>query len=329
MTLSLVRDQHPGWEKLDSPDYNTAEWHTSRSLKLGGSEIAAVLGLSTYASYFSVFCRKMGIDLGDKDNPAAEWGRREEPIIADKFAENHPEFTLERAPGRYVRKDRRWQLASPDGILSRDGFNVALLEVKTANESLAHHWGRPGTFDVPPGYRAQVLWYLDVLNLRQAWIAVKIGSCDYREFYLDLDSDGEAAEDLALLLERGEQFIDRLKAGDWPVPGDGSEVTYEAVRRVHPEIEDVEVEIDGELAGEYLAAELDLAEAQRRFTAARSLVLDAMGTGKHAVMADDQYRQRFAFRTARTTKDGQPGVPFLQTDKKTKDRLTIKEASEK
>ena len=326
MTLSLVRDEHPGYEFLGTPEYGTGEWHTSRSLKLGGSEIAAVLGLSEYASYYSVFCRKMGIDIGDKDSPDAEWGRRSEPSIMDRFEEDHPELNLHRSPGRYVRKDRRWQLASPDGIVGQDGFNVGVFEAKTA--MYADGWGRPGTFHVPPGYRAQVLWYLDILGLRRAWLSVRIGSCDYREFYLDLDTDQEAAEDLALLLERGSAFIDRLKAGDWPEPGDGSDATYEAARHVHPEIEDVEVEIEDELVGEYLDAELELDAAERRFTAARSRVLDAMGTAKHAVMADDERRQRFAYRTARRQADGSPGVPYLQTNKKIKSRLTIQEAGE-
>ncbi len=84
----------------------------------------------------------------------------------------------------------------------------------------------------------------------------------------------------------------------------------------------MEIEIDPELVGEYLAAELGQDAAERRFTAARSLVLNAMGTAKNAVLADDEHRQRFAYRTARTTKDGEPGVPFLMTDKRMKKIMT-------
>lgn len=323
MTLSLVRDSHPGFDKLDSPDYGTTEWHTSRSMKLGGSEIAAILGLSQWASYYSTFCKKMGVDLGDEDSEAAYWGRATEAAIQDRFEQDHPEYTLTRNPGRYVRKDRRWQLASPDGILARDGFDVALFEAKTA--MYADGWGRPGMFDVPPGYRAQVLWYLDVLGLRQAWLAVKIGAFDYREYFLDLDTDAEAAEDLALLLERGEQFIDRLQREDWPTPDDGSDVTYQAVRWMHPDIEDVEVEVPAEVAGEYLAAEIHKDEAEARFNAARCALLEAMGTAKHAVQEGDERRMRFAYRTARS-RNGEPGKPYPQTTKRMKQILTIQEA---
>lgn len=326
MTFALVRDDHPGYEKLDSPDYGTKAWHSTRLLKLGGSEVAAILGLSTYASYYSTFCRKMGIDLGDGDSEAAYWGRAKEDDVQDRFERDHPEFTMERNPGRFVRKDRRWQLASPDGILH--GAEDVLFEAKSADGMLAHQWGRSGTFDVPPGYRAQVLWYLDVLGLRQAWLAVLIGSSTYREYFLDLDNDSEAGEDLALLLERGEHFIWCLKNDVWPEPGDGSEATYQAVRQIHPEIDDTDAEIDPELAGEYLAAEIDQAAAEKRFTAARSLVLDAMGTSKNAIQAGDENRQRFAYRTARTTKDGEPGIPFLMTDKRMKKIMTIREAAE-
>lgn len=339
MTLSLVRDAHPGCTHLGYFPPGSEEWLDMRRDKIGGSEIAGILGLHEYASYFSIYCRKAGVLPEQETNPAMEWGNRLEPAVMEKFTEDYywdrrtdlgtpqGDFSIQASPGSYVRNGRPWQLATPDGIVYREGFWHAVVEAKTARYDTG--WGKPCTGEIPPGYRAQVLWNLDVLGLRLAYIPVLIGGSDFRLYVIDLDTDAEAAEDLALLLERGEQFIDRLKREDWPTPGDGSDVTYQAVRWMHPDIEDVEVEVPAEVAGEYLAAELHKDDAEKRFNAARCALLDAMGSAKHAVQEGDERRMRFAYRTYKTKGDGTPGVPYPQTTKRMKRILTIQEAGDR
>ena len=330
MTLSLVRDTHPGVTALGFFPPGSEEWLDMRRERIGGSEIAGILGLHQFASYFSIYCRKAGVLAEQDENPQMEWGNRLEGAVLAKFAEVHgedDEVSVQMSPGSFVRNDRDWQLATPDGIVIYNGMWSALVEAKTARYD--DGWGKPGTGEIPPGYRAQVLWNLNVLGLRLAYVPVLIGGSDFRIYIVDLDADEDAAEDLALLLERGEQFIDRLKNGVWPEPGDGSDVTYQAVRKMHPDIEDVEVEVTAEIAGEYLAAEMERAEAERLFNVAKCSLLNAMGNAKYAVQAGDERRQRFAFRTYKTKGDGTPGTPYPQTVRGMKQKLTIKEAGEK
>jgi phage RecT family recombinase len=144
------------------------EWHATRTLGLGGSEIAAVLGLSKYESAFSLWHRKAGGIIPESDNPAMEWGRRLEGVVAAKFAENHPDLALVNTPGTYRNRERTWQIANPDGVLFDDDrpfplAPVAIYEGKTARYD--YEWGTPGTDEIPVPYLVQVRWYMDVFGV--------------------------------------------------------------------------------------------------------------------------------------------------------------------
>src|SRR5690349_8562125 len=76
---------------LGNEPHDTPEWHALRAGGIGGSEIAAVVGLSKWTSAFELWHRKRGAIGQQAQNEAMEWGSRLEPVIAAKFAEEHPE----------------------------------------------------------------------------------------------------------------------------------------------------------------------------------------------------------------------------------------------
>ncbi|MDQ3578214.1 MAG: YqaJ viral recombinase family protein, partial [Actinomycetota bacterium] len=51
------------------------EWHAARAQGLGGSEIAAVLGLSPWESRFSLWHRKTGTASPVVENDIMYWGK--------------------------------------------------------------------------------------------------------------------------------------------------------------------------------------------------------------------------------------------------------------
>lgn len=285
------------------------EWRDLRRLRLGGSEVAAVLGLSPFESYFSLWHRKQGFAPPQPDKPEMEWGRRLEPAVAAKFLEEHPgDWHL--SPGTYQHPRRRWQIASPDALLSD-----RLLEVKTS--LYGDGWGDPGTDEIPVYYRVQTLWYLDTLDLDTAHVAVLIGGHDYREYTLRMDASAQV--DIVELRSAAEEFITSIVNNRKP-PIDGSDATYQVLREMHPEITADDVEVDATLAGEYLAAVLACKAAKEDQAMWAGRVLDAMGSARNATVDG----VRFAYRMARKTTAGEPGTPYLATDRKRLAQLTHK-----
>ena len=268
---------------LGALEPNSPEWDDIRSRGIGGSEIAAVVGLSPWVSRFALWHRKRGT-LGKQDvNAGMNWGHRLEPVVCDAFAERHDMLDIEPA-GTYCHKERPWQLANVDRLLYDDEFRpnpVGLLEVKTAHQYDAHEWGPTGTDEIPPYYRCQVLWYMDVLDVPEAHLAVLIGGSDYREYQI-----AYAADEAEWLREQGAEFWQTVLDGS-PPELDGSDATYEAVRKLHPEINGEDVEIDQALYAAYATTKKKADEAKAEHQKAKSEVLEAMGEAKRAVIVAD------------------------------------------
>ncbi|MGW7247749.1 YqaJ viral recombinase family nuclease [Streptomyces decoyicus] len=246
------------------------EWHAARRNGIGGSEIAAVLGISPYESRFSLWHRKQGLIAPVAESEEMYWGKVHEPGICRRFAELHPEHPLNVAP-TYAAAARRWQIANPDRIWGPD-----LLEAKTARA--ADGWGEQGTDEIPVHYRAQCLQYLDVLQRRRCWVAVLIAGSEYREYLVEYDP-----AEAQILRDAGAEFMASLAAGARPEI-DGHTSTYQAIKELPEGLDDIDIEITEALRDEYFAA-LDTAKAaegeKRRLA---GLVLSEIGTGHRAVV---------------------------------------------
>src|SRR4051812_37548397 len=88
----------------------TPEWYEMRADKVGGSDLAAILGLSPWQSPFSLWHQKRGDTEPDiQEKPQLEWGTRLEPVIVQAWAEKHPEYRVNYAPGAtYAHPDYPW-----------------------------------------------------------------------------------------------------------------------------------------------------------------------------------------------------------------------------
>lgn len=268
----------------------TPRFRTLREKGIGGSEIAAVMGLSPYESPFSIWHRKArpGSGFGEAEqNEAMYWGTVDEPNIARRYADLHPEYVVIEAP-LYTSKARPWQIASPDRILvDVETGERSVLEIKTSRYD--DHW-RDG---VPVHYVCQVLWYLDVLELDEAVLACRFGGAELREYAIRRDD-----ADMMAMREAGAEFMRSLAAGEQP-PLDGHTATYATVKKIVEGVEDVDVEVSLEDAVAYAEAIRAAEAGEAALSLARSRVLAAIGTGKRAVWDGPEGRLTVATRTVR------------------------------
>src|SRR5690606_38224851 len=263
------------------------EWLALRADGLGGSEIAAGLGLSPWESRFSLWHRKRGEAAPQADNDEMRAGRYLEPAVAAMFIDAHPEMRVRRA-GTYRSKARRWQIANPDRIITGSSGQRGVLEIKTARN--ADGWGEPGTDEVPVYYRAQVLWYLDVLGLSRAHIAVLIGGVDFREYAVEWNAD-----EVDILRQAGAEFMRTVREGERPNIDEHGE-TYQVIRERHPDIDDRDVEITAEQRDAYRAAVAAHKTAAAIKRQAGAVLADLMGDPRRAVCGGEPIAIRKAQR---------------------------------
>lgn len=270
----------------------TPDWHAARAAGIGGSEIAAVLGISPYESRFSLWHRKQGLIAPVEESEEMFWGKEHEPAICRRFATLHPEWFV-RGSFTYAAAERPWQIANPDRNLwptdshIDDRVPAAVLEAKTAREDRG--WGKAGTDDIPVHYRAQCLWYMDVTGARRCHVAVLIAGSEYREYAVDYD---QAEADL--MREAAAEFMRTLAAGERP-DIDGHSATYQAIKALPEGQDDIDTEVSTADRDRYFAA-LDASKAaDEEKRAAAGFLLDQIGTGRRAVCE----RRTVATRTVR------------------------------
>jgi putative phage-type endonuclease len=273
------------------------EWQAARqpltARAISASEIAIVMGLSSWSSPYALYFRKTGALPDQDDNVDMELGRYLEDYVVAKFAGRHPEFAVT-GDGQaiYAHPDRPWQLATPDrlledgpscGIVELDGVFVvqplATLEAKTS--ATYDEWGDDGTDEIPVAYRCQKLWQMDVMGVTTGYVACLFLHSKKVRVY-ELTMDGAARADLKIMRAHAELFLDRIGRGD-PPGVDWRPATTGALKALHPAIEDRDVEIRRMPGIQYRAACRRYKEAGQHKKLAENRLRELLGNGHRVV----------------------------------------------
>jgi putative phage-type endonuclease len=245
------------------------EWHSLRNEPgaVGGSDIAAIAGLSTWESAITKWAKKTG-QIPDEVEPnmSMKLGTKLEAPILELFADEHPELEIYET-GTWANKTYDWARANLDGLYKDADGNWGIIEVKFSRD----YWS-----GVPQSYRAQVLWYMKVFGIRRAKLVALAGS-SYMEF--DIEWDEFEANTLWESALRFRQACLDLKMPDW----DGSNSTLETIRALSPNIEDGEADLD-ELGVHYFNAVNDAEKANKLMTDLKARVIKAMEGKKRGII---------------------------------------------
>lgn len=269
------------------------EWLRFRNEGIGGSDVAAIMGMSKWSTPLKVWMQKTGrLDEDISDKPNVEWGTRLESVIRAKFAESHPEFEVSHPDLSLVSKERPWAHANLDGVISENG-RLGILECKTASSHVSDDW-KDG---VPDYYVTQVTHYMSVTGFAFAYVCVLIGGSDYREYRIERDED-----DIEAVNEAVDTFWhDFVEAGQMPM------VVTQDASLLHRLYDDPDGERDMTGVTEFndLCSEYEQACEDERRAKARK---DELGTRLRTMIGDsksagsDVYRVTWV-RTRRATFD--------------------------
>ena len=143
------------------------KWLADRRSGLGGTDAAAIMGLSRFKTPVQVCLDKWGELPEQPDNDRMRYGRMQEPVIRQWYADTTGRSVT--VPEGVVRHGKYpFILGSFDG-LTDDG---RLLEIKTAQRG--DEWGEPGTDEIPDAYMCQVQHYMMITGLPVADVVVSI-----------------------------------------------------------------------------------------------------------------------------------------------------------
>lgn len=192
-----------------------SEWLAQRRTGIGGSDVAAIMGLSPWRTPYQVWEDKTGRAEDQPETPALYWGRLLEDPIRQAYADRTG-LTVTKPDRMFTSKEHPFMLANLDGIAS-DG---RLVEFKTTSRS--DGWGEEGSDEIPDYYMTQVQHYMYVMGALRADVGVLIAGRDFRIYTVEAD-----AELQQMLIEAESKFWELVKT-DTP-PGINS--TADASRR--------------------------------------------------------------------------------------------------
>ncbi len=167
--------------------YQVRKWLEARRGGIGGSDVAAILGLSPWKTPLDVYLDKTGQSEPEEENEAMYWGTILEDIVAREF--------MKRTGLKVRRRNQIFEHSTLPFLRANIDRDIvgerAVLECKTTSGFNRDQWGEPYTDLVPFPYLCQTMHYMSVLDYDYAYMAVLIGGNDYRIYFIRRNAELE------------------------------------------------------------------------------------------------------------------------------------------
>lgn len=287
----------------------TPEQLEERRKGIGGSEIAAIVGLHPFIGQLDVYLAKTE-GLTATSNPDMERGQFLEAGIAAWYA--HREGLRVEEVGSLVHPTRPVARCTPDRISYPDGDGPQRLVSIKCPRRAGDRWGETGG-GLVPGYAVlQLQWEDLVLRANGYPLAptshlVALVDGDLRVYPVERDEELQA-----WLLEEAEAWWARHVVARVPPPLDGSETAKEWLRRRFPtDTQPMREATPGEdvMMMNLQAAEAGLATAEQDYEVARQHIEQAIGSAGGIYSPSGRVTWRANKLNRRTFKTQWKGTP--------------------
>ncbi len=203
----------------------TTEEKALHNTAIGGSLIAAVLGVNPFARPIDAWLHLTGRAQKDTNEPVTSWGHAMEDMLSSWYEEK---TGTEVVPcPTLVHPDKPWIIATPDRIVQDSDV---LVECKHVGDRVAWHW-----YDGPPDYVVlQCVWQMLVcralgMPITRVDVVADIAGAPPEIFPVEYDAELEA-----MVLEAAIRFWEDRVQADVAPPVDASESYQAWLRRQFP-----------------------------------------------------------------------------------------------
>lgn len=155
-----------------------------RTKFIGGSDIAAILGISPWRTALGLWTDKV-YPKPDEDDKVKRRGRRIEPFILEMAREEFGFIAMHRNQ-RYIDTDVPYFSAEIDAEVAGD-LKHENVEIKSVHPFKLHEWGQEETDALPLHYAAQAQWGLGVTRRDICQVFALIGD-DLRHYTIKRDN---------------------------------------------------------------------------------------------------------------------------------------------
>ena len=229
---------------IPTADMPREAWLAERRKGIGGSDAAAIVGLSQWATPYTVYMDKLGFLPDKEDTEAMRQGRDLEEYVAQRFTE-HTGKRVQKV--NYMACSKKYPFARADIDRRVVGENAGLECKVTATLDVGQFRG----VEFPEKYYAQCVHYLAVSGADRWYLAVLVLGKGFFVFVLERNE----AEITALMAAEAD-FWQKVE-NQTPPDVSGAEADTEAVGTVWADSGEEEMELFGM---ESLFQRLEIAE---------------------------------------------------------------------
>ena len=221
-------------EVVDTSGLSEEDWLGYRRQGIGGSDVAAIMGVSPFATLRDLYNDKCGSPdvIQTEDNwVAKEVGHRLEDLVAKIFSykTGYKVFAVRKL---FRHPFHSFMQANVDFFVELPDGSIAILECKTTNYNSKEKWNDGA---VPVNYEWQCRHYMAVMNLSCAYIACLYGNNENEFVYRRIDRDEVIEADM---IEMEAHFWNEYVLGRIEPPyTESGDLVLESIRRHYGELD--------------------------------------------------------------------------------------------
>lgn len=217
---------------VDTTNLSREAWLAYRRQGIGGSDAAAVLGISPFRTAVDLYYDKLNRPIEDDGSNwvALEVGTLLEDLVARIFAQKTGLKVYQRKC-MFQHPDHPWMLADLDYLVEMPDGSTAILECKTTNYNARDKWEYDGKPIVPVYYEVQGRHYMAVMDLNRVYFCCLYGNNEDEVIIRHIDRDADYESELIFLEQ--DFWVNNVQAQVEPpyIENDG-ELILESVRRL-------------------------------------------------------------------------------------------------
>ena len=186
---------------VDTSNLTREVWLDWRRKGIGGSDAAAILGVSPFNTARDLYYDKLGIVSATDEE--VNWVQKEvghllEDLVAKIFAKKTG-FKIYQIKKMFYHPDYPYMLADLDYFVELPDGKKAILEIKTTNYNATGNWWLDGKEVVPVNYEIQGRHYMAVMNVNQVYFCCLYGNSEQETIIRHIERDMEYEQELIAL----------------------------------------------------------------------------------------------------------------------------------
>ena len=230
-SCAALKETHQPQVLVETAGVSEKGWLAYRRKGIGGSDVAALLGISPWRTARDLYYDKLNIAaVEDNENNwvALEMGHLLEPLVA-KIFQHRTGYKIYQVKKMFQHPKYPWMLADVDYFVELPDGTTAILEIKTTNYNAKDHWWLDGEETVPVYYETQGRHYMAVMDVDRCFFCCLYGNNEEETIIREIRRD-EAYADEMIFLEQ--HFWENHVLAKTPPPyTEDGDLVIESVRR--------------------------------------------------------------------------------------------------